>query len=109
MEERRRVYDLFLRMTAPRVPTARARTAHVAFYRGTLSPGEELVAMTKEDVEQALKDELFDVEQEPVRWFLQQLSTYDYETERLVGLVFEDGMVLSDVLRVAPGTTGCRH
>lgn len=102
IEERRRVYDVFLRMAAPRAPTTRARTAHVLFYRGALSPGEPLVAMDEEDVQQALDKQELDVEQEPVRWFLRQLSTYDCASERLVGLVFPDGMILSDVLRSAP-------
>jgi hypothetical protein len=95
MEERRRQYDLFLRLHAHKARSTEEPTAHVCFYRGGdgVPAAASLVAMRREDVLQEL-----DGEAELVRWLLNQMSTYDCRTQAIVALVFDDRTVLSDVL-----------
>ena len=52
-----------------------------------------LVAFTRENVV-----EEFDVESELVRWLLNQMSTYEPTRQCIVGLVFDNSTVVSDVL-----------
>ena len=93
MEERRRQYDLFLRLHAHKARATEEPIAHVCFYRGSGLAAASLVAMRREDVLQEM-----DGEAELVRWLLNQMSTYDCRTQAIVALVFDDKTVLSDVL-----------
>lgn len=94
MEEKRRIYDGFLRMHANKAGTTEEPVAHLAFYSPTMSMNDPLIRLDRDDVLDAL-----DPSSELVRWLLEQMRTYDCTKQRIVGLVFDRHTVISDVLR----------
>ena len=88
---------------ARKAPCTREPVAHVHFYRGAAAHDEPLVAMTIDDVRDAL-----DATAELPSWLLRQLHTYDCERERVVALIFDRRTVLSDVMRAEPRLRAAR-
>ena len=99
MDEHRRIYDSFLRTQRVQgLPRVREPTAFLHFYKGALpTPDEALIAVTMHDIQTSPR---FDKESELTRWLLRQLSTYDYDRQAVVGMVFDPKIILSDVLQV---------
>ena len=71
--------------------------AHLQFYdnENASHMSRPLVSFSRENVV-----EEFDTESELVRWLLNQMSTYEYSRQCIVGLVFERATILSDVIVV---------
>ena len=99
MEEQRRLFRTFLSVHAHKACPTPSPVAHLQFYRGQeaglLLPSDDLLAFDQEDVLSAL-----DTESELVRFLLHQMATYDCTTQRIVGLIFDERTVLSEVLRM---------
>ena len=98
MEEQRRIFESFLSLFAQKARPVGRRVANVYFLKkGEFPhPSHPLIEMTVEDM---IGCEKMDCEQELVRWLLNQMSTYDCYTQKVVALVFDDKIVLSDVIR----------
>jgi hypothetical protein len=95
-DARRREFAAFLALHGASARPTDEPVAHLHFASaGPLPPGGALVALTREDVLDAL-----DPDSELVRWLLEQMRTYDCRTQRIVGLAWDRRTVLSDVLRM---------
>lgn len=94
MDEKRRIYDNFLRLHARKAAVSTEPVAHLMFYSTTMPVDQPLLRLDRDDVLDAL-----DPSSELVRWLLEQMRTYDCTRQRIVGLVFDRKTVLSDVLR----------
>ena len=97
-DAQRREYAAFVELHADAARPTREPVAHLHFRGpgGALAPGTALVALTRDDVLDAL-----DPDAELVRWLLEQMRTYDCTRQRIVALVFDRRTVLSEVLRCA--------
>ena len=95
MEEQRRRFRGFLELHAHKAVTTEEPVAHLQFASDTMALDAPLLQLTREDVLEALDPE----GSELVRWLLEQMRTYDCTRERIVGLVFDEKTVLSEVLR----------
>lgn len=95
MERERRLYKTFLAMHAGKARPTDHPVAHLQFYSETMPLDAPLLALTREDVVDALDPD----HSELVRWLLEQMRTYDCTKQCIVGLVFDERTVLSDVLR----------
>lgn len=95
MERERQIFHTFLALNAHQAVPTEEPIAHLQFYNGSCD-NQELLALTREDVLDAL-----DPESELVRWLLEQMRTYECTRQRIVGLVFDRRTVLSEVLRCA--------
>lgn len=99
MDERRGTFRAFLALHAHKAPQGTEEpVAHLQFHPVALEA--PLLALTRDDVLDAL-----DASSELVRWLLEQMRTYDCRTQRIVGLVFDERTVLSEVLRCAPAAS----
>ena len=94
MDEQRKLFQQFLSMNAHKAKPTDRPVAQVCFYRqGTMTHNQPLLAMEPDDI---LSD--LNAESELVRWLLWQLSTYDCTRQRVVGLIFDKDIVLSEVM-----------
>lgn len=97
MDVERRELKAFLALHASKASTTDTPIAHLHFKSaGELSHDAPLLTLTVDDI---LED--FDTSSPLVVGMLEQLRTYDPTTQRVVGLVFDDGKykkVLSEVL-----------
>lgn len=96
MERERKLFHAFLSLHAHKAAPTEEPVAHVQFHSDALSPADPLLAMTRDDVLEAL-----DPASELVRWLLEQMRTYDCTRQRIVALIFDERTVLSEVLRCA--------
>ena len=94
MERERKLFHTFLSMHAHKAMPTDEPIAHVQFHSETLSPTDPLLAMTRDDVLEALDAD----SSELVRWLLEQMRTYDCTRQRIVALIFDERTVLSEVL-----------
>jgi hypothetical protein len=95
MDDQRRRFDAFLRLHAHKATTTDEPVAHLQWHDAAMPLDLPLLQLTRDDVVEAL-----DADGSPlVRWLLQQMATYDCTRERIVGLVFDERTVLSEVLR----------
>ena len=97
MEEKRRAYSAFMTYRAADVMPTEEPVAHLQFYDATNSSHMtgQFVSFTRDNVVAE-----FDADSELVRWLLNQMSTYEPTCQCIVGLVFDPGTILSDVLAV---------
>lgn len=95
MQRERTIFNTFLSMHAHKAQATEEPRAHMMFYSDKMTPDAPLLLMDRDDVLDAL-----DCNSELVRWLLEQMRTYDCRKQRIVGLVFDRGTVLSEVLRV---------
>lgn len=58
-----------------------------------------LYRLTRDDVIQECSDGRLNKDSELVRWLLNQMTTYDCRTQRILALKFDNSTVLSEVLR----------
>lgn len=99
MEEKTKIYKLFLLHHARRARPEPDRAVYACFYNPKCAMHEQtLVVMRQDDLVDALN-----VESELVRWLCKQFNTYDTKTQRILALIFDRDTVLSDVLRVEAG------
>lgn len=103
MEAERRALQVFLAMHAHKAAPTAEPMAHLQFRRADapLAADAPLIRFTRDEI---VECEELDHSCELVRFLLHQMSTYDCTTQRIVGLVFDRTVVLSEVLRVAPAT-----
>lgn len=99
MDDRRRALAQFMSLHAHRARPTERPCVHLQFR--TAGEESDLVVLDEEDLAIALSDGTLDRTAELVRWMLHQLATYDYATQRIVGIVFEPTVVLTEVLRQA--------
>lgn len=93
MERKRREFDAFLAMNAKKAAPSGRAVAHLQYRGESAHPSAPLLTWERDDVLSEL-----DTNESTVRWLLHQMTTYDCATQKIVGLIFEDGSVLSDVL-----------
>jgi len=95
MEEQRRIYQAYLAMRTSDRQSGEHPVALLQFYDQARSSHmtDAFVAFTREDVVGE-----FDTNSELVRWLLHQMSTYESTKQCIVGLVFDNETILSDVL-----------
>ena len=105
MEEQRKIFRTFLSMHAHKARPTDEPTAHLVFYEEVIPPDVPLLAFTREDVVTDFNVEGSDL----VRWLLEQMRTYDCRRQRIVGLIFDDSVVLSEVLEMPPGKDVVAH
>jgi hypothetical protein len=98
MEEKRAIYSRFLALNSHKIGASPTAVAHVRFYEADMNYNGAFIAMGIEDI---LGEERLNQQSDLVRWLLRQLSTYDCRTQKILALVFDSEIVLSDVLRVA--------
>ena len=96
MEARRKEFQTFLALHAHKAVPTETPVAHLLWHSPNMALDAPLVQLTREDVLEALDPE----NSELVRWLLEQLRTYDCTRQRIVGLVFDERTVLSEVLRM---------
>ena len=94
MEDKRKIFHTFLTLHAHKSTTTDEPIAHLQFHQEVMAPSLELIAFTADDVVEALDPDNCEL----VRWLLEQMRTYDCHRQRIVGLIFEDNTVLSEVL-----------
>ena len=73
------------------------RCAYLVPYRSTGIPLD--VRLEEHAYTQELVVGAFDAHSAPVRWVLRQMSSYDQDTECVVGLVFDRATVFAHVIR----------
>ena len=102
MEVQRKIFATFMSLHAHKASPTSEPMAHLQFYSegAPLSPADPLLALTREDVLEAL--DAVHPDAELVRWLLEQMRTYDCTCQTIVGLVFDNHTVLSEVLRAPP-------
>ena len=93
MEDKRRIYDRFLRLHAHKAESTTEPAVHLAFYTPDMAIDQPLLRLDRDDVLDAL-----DPSTELVRWLLEQMRTYNCTRQRIVCLAFDRQTVLSDVL-----------
>ena len=100
MQEEQQAFKVFLSMNHHKADVTSEPTAYLQFYdRKECAPkSNSLIAFKVEDVL-----ETFDRNVELVRFLLHQMHTYDCTSQRILGLVFDDNIIMSDVLRVPQG------
>lgn len=98
MERERTLFRSFLGMHAHKASVTEEPVAHLQFYSDVMPHDMPLLAFNRDDVVDALDAE----NSELVRWLLEQLRTYDCTREKIVGLIFDEKTVLSEVLRIDP-------
>lgn len=96
MEREQKIFKVFLSLHAHKATATETPCAYLQFYDEHMAVDAPLIRFTREEVVEC--DEL-DHECELVRYLLHQMTTYDCRTQRIVGLVFDKEIVLSDVLR----------
>ena len=97
MEKERKIFETFLSLHSHKADVTDEPVAHVQFHSDKMPHNAPLLQMTKEDIISDL-----DPTSELVRWLLEQMNTYDCTRQRIVGLIFDERTVLSEVLRVHP-------
>lgn len=95
MERERKIFRTFLGMHAHKAHPTVEPIAHLQFYEECMPSDLILIRFTRSDI---CECEELDQSSDLVRYLLTQMSTYDYTTQRIVGLVFNKTTVLSDVL-----------
>lgn len=88
------LFKAFLPLHGKQAKPSDAPLAYLQFasaYRGVPS---RLITFRREDVVAE-----FDSDAPLVRWLLNQMTTYDCRTQRIVGLVFDRRTILSEVVR----------
>lgn len=93
-DEYRRAYQTFLRTHAKKATATDVPVAHMQYY-DRVTASSPLLSMTRDDILRTL-----DTESTLVRWLLEQMRTYTCHTQKIVGLIFSDKVVLSDVIWV---------
>jgi hypothetical protein len=97
MERERRAFQVFLAIHASKAVATEEPVAHLQFYDECMPADVSLIKFTRDDIVEC--DEL-DHESELVRFLLHQMTTYDFRTQRIIGLIFNRTTVISDVLRM---------
>jgi hypothetical protein len=93
-DTKRKEYEAFLRIHHPKAPVTSEPVAHLMWKSKIRGPDDPFIALTRDEVVEAL-----DTSSETVQWLLEQMRTYEPTRQRIVGLVFGRGEVMSDVLR----------
>lgn len=97
MEEKRRIFSTFLALNASRATATDEPMVHIMFSPDNING--PLYRLTREDVVQECSAGRLDKDSELVRWLLNQMTTYDCRTQRILALKFDKATVLSEVLR----------
>ena len=97
MEEKRRIFSTFLALNASRATATDEPMVHVMFSADNING--PLYRLTRDDVIQECSDGRLNKDSELVRWLLNQMTTYDCRTQRILALKFDNSTVLSEVLR----------
>ena len=92
----RELYDSFLRLNVQRGSATTEPTAHVVFCDSAKAAAvhTEMFTMTIEDVKSVM-----DSSSTSVEWLLQQMTTYDFQKQKILVMQFDRQTVLSDVVR----------
>lgn len=96
MEREQKIFRVFLSLHAHKATPTEEPCAYIQFYDENMPADMPLIKFTREDIVECGE---LDHESELVRFLLHQMTTYDCRTQRIVGLVFDKKIVLSDVLR----------
>ena len=94
MDEQRTIFRSFLALHAHKAPATDDPCAFLQFYAPNMPHNLELLRFTREDVLEALDAH----NSELVRWLLEQMRTYTCTRQCIVGLVFDERTVLSEVM-----------
>ena len=100
MEAARQRYERFLALHAHKAHPTYVPTAHIMFAPADADAGASFVVFKRDDLDAAMDDGILDRTSEMVRWLTRQFDTYSCTSERLVCLVLQPDLVLSDVLRM---------
>ncbi len=92
-DHHRRSFDAFLRENANKVHRSNERVCYMQFAADAKDPSAPLLAMRMEDVLGRL-----DTASRLVQGLLHQLSTYDCDRQFILGLIFDERTVMSEVL-----------
>ena len=96
MEKEQKALGAFVSLHANKVP-ARTNNRCVFLVRYTdagIPLDTPLVMYTLEDIVAA-----FDTESTLIHWVIQQIQTYDVDTQSVVGLIFDRSTILTHVIR----------
>lgn len=97
MEREQRAFKVFLSVHAHKALPTEEPVAYLQFFSEYIPADSPLIKFTRDDI---LGCEELDQTSELVRFLLHQMNTYDCTTQRIIGLVFNKTIVMSDVLRV---------
>ena len=90
--------DGFVKIHASRIANCKGkRVAYLAKFEGYLSLDCEIREYTIE-----LMQEAFDQNAPLVRWVFQQILTHDIDTEKVLGIVFNDSEIVCHVVKINP-------
>ena len=98
MEREQRAFKVFLSIHAHKALPTEEPVAYLQFSSECIPADSPLIKFTRDDI---IHCEELDHTSELVRFLLHQMNTYDCTTQRILGLVFNKSVVMSDVLRVA--------
>ena len=94
MDEQRRIFHNFLTLHSHKAPATDEPCAFLQFHSSSMPHDVELLRFSRQDVVEALDAEHSDL----VRWLLKQMNTYTCTRQCIVGLIFDERTVLSEVL-----------
>jgi hypothetical protein len=98
MQREQSAFKVFLSVHAHKALPTEEPVAYLQFFSDCMPPDTPLIKFTRQDV---IECEELDCSSELVRFLLHQMNTYECTTQRIIGLVFSESVVLSDVLRTA--------
>ena len=98
MEEEQKALQAFVSMHAKKASIKKYRCAHLTEYKKTGIPLN--VALEEFSIENV--QNTFDCDNKLVQWTLNQLTTYDYDKEIVIGLMFPNNTLLTYVVRLFP-------
>ena len=94
MDEKRAFFKIFLTLHAHKARATDEPMAHLLWKNEAADPHAPLWRLTRDEVLEAL-----DPKTDLVCRLLEQMRTYHCTRQRIVGCVFDEGTVLSEVLR----------
>jgi len=107
MERERKAFQVFLSLHQHKAVPIDEPVAYLQFYDECMPSDMQLIKFTRDDILDLGKRGRLDLECELVRVLLQQVSTYDCSTQRVIGLIFNKNTVLSDVLIMPDALVAC--
>ena len=87
---------MFVPMHEKQAATSDVPLAYLQFANAFRGGPSRLIAFKMEDV---VKE--FDTDSPLVRWLLNQMTTYDCRTQRILGLIFDKKTILSEVIHAS--------